>query len=418
MVPAHAFFGQGKLIFLIRLALISSISFAKLSLSAGEVNMTCKIEYKTYKTALIRLWFQLDSNISSNMSNWEFRLDKCEPNFHNHFCDIWQRENTDTKLCKLLRDSNQVYCVKQINLHAEVRSTKPYHYRFYASNSLKRIVRKEIGRIRYLKCGCNNFDFEQKLKTTFPYATKADIRIGPFYNIPKLIDAKLDVAPNNVLNIKKYNDQHFEISCLNVCPTYNITVKLKTWPTCTNWKIKPSLLDFPMEGLTVKDIFCKFNQTHATLNTSADSSSQFYYNLTFMNKIFTKNVTKKITLPSSWIKNKPQNNLTASVKLCAHGCRKCGTNTSFICYSEITTDNGKEEFSKMTSPYLWLLFGIVFVVIFIAVIWANHTRKTRRYNKMGVKDTSYFSKEKLIKAEVHESLNSQQMDNYVVTCQN
>lgn len=37
---------------------------------------------------------------------------------------------------------------------------------------------------------------------------------------------------------------------------------------------------------------------------------------------------------------------------------------------------------------------------------------------MGVKDTSYFSKEKLIKAEVHESLNSQQMDNYVVTCQN
>lgn len=275
--------------------------------------MTCKIEYKTYKTALIRLWFQLDSNISSNMSNWEFRLDKCEPNFQNHFCDIWQRENTDTKLCKLLRDSNQVYCVKQINLHAEVRSTKPYHYRFYVSNSFKPIVRKEIGRIRYLKCGCNNSDFEQKLKTTFPYATKAGIRIGPFYNIPKLIDAKLDVAPNNVLNIKKYNDQHFEISGLNICPTYNITVKLKTWPTCTNWKIKPSLLDIPMEGLTVKDIFCKFNQTHATLNTSADSSSQFYYNLTFTNKIFTKNVTKKITLPSSWIKNKPKNNLTASV---------------------------------------------------------------------------------------------------------
>ena len=349
MLPAHAFFYKHDIILMMRLAVISSISFSELPLSAGDVNMSCQIEYKTYKTAIIRLWFQLDSNIKANMSNWEFRLEKCEPNFHNGFCDVWERENSDTKLCKLVTDSRQVFCVKQIDLHAEVTSTKPYHYRFYARSSSKLVVTKKIGKIRYLECGCDKFDFEQKLKTTFPYSRLfpfpyADIGIGPFYNIPKLRDAKLDISPSNALKIKKYSDQHFEISALNICLTYKITVKLKTWPTCTNWKIKPILLDFPLKNLTVNDAFCKFNQTHITLNTSGDSSSQFYYNLTFKNETFTKNVTKEITIPSNLMKNKPQLNITASVKLCAHGCRKCGTKMLFTCYSEITTEKGKEKF--------------------------------------------------------------------------
>ena len=83
----------------------------------------------------------------------------------------------------------------------------------------------------------------------------------------------------------------------------------------------------------------------------------------------------------------------------------------------------------MMPPYLWLLFGIVSVVIFIALIWAKHMRKViglikresqilHISNKKGITDTSYFSNEKLIKLEVHESFNGEQMGNDVAIYQN
>ena len=406
MVPTNAFFFISEIILAIKLTLISSISNSKLPLSTVGVNMTCQIEYNSYKTAIFKLWFQFDDNISRKMSHWDFGLEKCEPNMQNQFCKTWEKESTNVDTCKMVTNSSQVFCSKQINLYAEVRSTKPYHYRFFASHISKDIVSKEIGKIRYLKCGCKHFDFEQTLKIVFPYLGKADIEIGPFYDIPKLKDTKLNIVPNNHLSIKKYNDERFEISGLNICPTYSINVKLRTWPTCTNWKIKSTLLQVPLDGLTVNDISCKFNQTHVTLNRSVDSDSQFYYNFSFVNKIFTRNVTKKVILPGEWVKTKPQNNITIFVRLCAHGCKTCGTEMPFICYSEITTVSSKEEISKIVSPYLWFLFGIIFVFIFAALMWAKYAGKARICNKKEVMNAFYFPKEKLINEKEHKPLTS------------
>lgn len=112
----------------------------------------------------------------------------------------------------MVTSSSQVFCVKQINLQDAITSTKPHHYRFYGSHRSKVIVSKHIGKIHYLQCECQHFDFGQKLKTTFPYLGKADIRIEPFYEIPKLMDTELSIAANNVLGIKK-NFQ--ELSTLN-----------------------------------------------------------------------------------------------------------------------------------------------------------------------------------------------------------
>ena len=347
------------------------ISCSKLPISAEEISMKCQIEYKTIKRADIKLWFDFDSSFSANFSSWEFRLEKCEPNLHNNFCEVWDKKYTKMKICNIVTGSLQVFCIKQINLFHEVRSTKPYPYRFYASHHSKVVVSKEIGKIRYLQCRCKYFDFGQKLKTTFLYSGRADIRIGPFYDIPKLIDTKLIISPNNALSIKKSNDKHFEVSGLKICQTYDITVKLKTWPSCTNWKIKSILPDMPLKDLAVNNISCKFTHKQTTLNISADSDPQFYYNVFFMNETFTKNITREIILPRKSVKNDVQNNLTAFVKLCAHGCRKCATKRSFFCFSEIPTKNRKEEVFKTMSPYLWLFLGIVFLGIFIVLLWAN-----------------------------------------------
>ena len=235
---------------------------------------------------------------------------------------------------------------------------------------------------------------------------KADIGIGPFYEIPKLMSAELSIAPNNVLRIKKNNVKCFELTVRDICPTYNVSVRLATWPTCTNWKLKSILLDFPVEGVTVDDVSCKFNKTHATLNKSADSDSQFYYNISFINETFTKNVTKKITLPTKWVNNEPRKNLTLFVKLCADGCRNCGSEKSFLCYSEIPTINRREEVFKNMLPYIWVLLGIFFVVILIALLWVNYARRATRYSKTKFKDISHFPKENVFNAEVRESLSS------------
>ena len=367
MIRTNALVNICEIILLIRLALIMSISCSKLLVPSNEINMTCLIEYKSFKKVDVKFWFQFDSKVSSNMSKWEFWLEKCNPNLYNHFCKYWEKKDTNIKMCKMISDYRQIFCIKEINLYSEVTSTKPFKYRFFASSRSKIVVSKEIGKVRYLECECFFFDFGQKLKTTFPYPRRADIRIGPFYDIPKLVDTKLNIDPNNDLSIKKYSDKYFEISGLNVCPTYNITVKLETWPTCTNWKIKPIFLDFPIESLTIYDVSCKFNQTHTNLNISADSNSQTYYNLSFMDKIITKNVTRKLTLPNKCMKNEAPNNTTTFVTLCAHGCRKCGAKKPFICYSEIFTENRKKEVSKIVSPYFWLLLGIFFAVIFITL---------------------------------------------------
>ena len=221
----------------------------------------------------------------------------------------------------------------------------------------------------------------------------------------------MKIAPNNALTIKKNNDKNFEISGLKICQKYDITVKLKTWPSCTNWKIKSILPDIPFEGLAINDVSCKYSHTHATLNISADSDSQFYYNVSFMNETFTKNVTKKLILPKKWVKNQPQKNLTAFVKLCAHGCRKCGIKRVFICYLEIPTKKRKEESFNIMSPYLWLLLGIILFGIFIALLWVKYMEKAKRSNKKGIRD---FPKERLINAKAHESLNregTEQRDN-------
>ena len=369
MVPANSFVYISGCLLLIKLTLTPSISCSKLMLSASEVNMTCQIEYKRYRIVDIKFWFHFDSIISSNISTWDFWLEQCDPTFHNKLCDIWETKDSSKKMCQMVMASFQIYCIKEIDLFAEIRSTKPYHYRFYAKKNSKETLSKKLGKIRYLQCECKYFDFGQNIQVSiYPDARKADVQIGPFYDIPKLTDTKLKIVPNKDLSIKKYNDKHFEISSFDICPSYRIAAKIKTWPTCANWEIKSSSLEFPFETLTVDDISCKFNQTHTILNQSTSKDSKFYYEISFNNEIFTKNITKRIVLLSKWVKNELEKNLSAFVKMCVCGCNQCGTRKLIICFSKVRTENGKEEVvPKTMSPYLWFLVGILFVAI-IAVL--------------------------------------------------
>ena len=157
--------------------------------------------------------------------------------------------------------------------------------------------------------------------------------------------------------------------------------------------------------MIVSDILCKHNQTHTILSKTEDNNySQFYYNLSFIDEIFTKNITRQITLPSKWVKNDLHKNLTVFVKMCIRGCNKCGRSKPFMCYSEIPTQNRKEVVSKIISPFLWFLLGIVPLVIFAVLFWANFIRK--KFDKTGTANAFCFPKRILVNDQVSQSLNS------------
>ena len=148
MVPVNILVCTTESLLLILLPLASVISGSKLPLSADDVTMTCQIEYKRYKIVDIKFWFQFDSNINSNISTWDFWLQQCDPNSHNNFCDIWETEYINKTSCQMVVASSQIYCIKEINLYTEVRSTKPYLYRFYGKHDSKEILSKKMGKIR------------------------------------------------------------------------------------------------------------------------------------------------------------------------------------------------------------------------------------------------------------------------------
>ena len=53
------------------------------------------------------------------------------------------------------------------------------------------------------------------------------------------------------------------------------------------------------------------------------------------------------------------------------------------------------------------MLGVIFVMIFIALLSAKYWKKARASKKKGVKDTSSCPEKLLTNAEVHESLNSE-----------
>ena len=94
------------------------------------------------------------------------------------------------------------------------------------------------------------------------------------------------------------------------------------------------------------------------------------------------------------------------MKTCIRGSNKCGRSKPFMSYSEIPTQNRKKEVvSKIISPFLWSLLGIVPFVIFAVLLWANFIRK-KSSDETGITNVFGFPKRLLVNDQVSQSLNS------------
>ena len=303
----------------------------------------------------------------------EFSLNVSNGSMHNSSC-----ENENSKICEVYGTFNisSVQYSKKIYFHDQFLSTKTPSPIVYTQNNF----RCNLGQIRHLKCNCTNFDFGQTVIITDTQLGKADFKISGFYKIPKFEDTDVRVIPNKYSEITKINGKHFKMSVSDLCQIYNLTIKVKSRPRCTNWIIQSKPVRFPISRGSANISSCEYNQTITTLATSAENDSLVYFNLSFENESFKKNITRELTLPTTWLKRKSGKNITGSVQICAHGCNRCGILKNFTCYSTIPKSLNAEEISNNIILILCVVAGIIFLGMCGIVLWFRHAKKTKNKN--------------------------------------
>ena len=344
------------------LTVLSSKVFSSISKKAR-----CEIEYTNSRYSMATFYLDFEEKTSLNMSNLKFELVSCisaKTNCKRQVsCNLYKRSNI----------SNGITCKKKVDLLTEITSTSTSVYHIVAGDTFNYV----IGRIRDLQCICKDFDLNQNLKKKFIQLGKVDVNIEGFHNIPELKKTNVIAIPSNTSSVKIISKKQFQVSASDLCQTYNLTVTVESKPICTNWKIK-SNLTFPLESDDPITLLCQYNHTTISINTSAENDSRVYYNLNFEDKQCKRNVAKELTCPATRMKIQSKPNITAFIKLCMHGCNRCGKEKYFICYSTIPKSlrNGKTSIMN-TIVIFCSLGGLIFFIIFGVILWSK-CRKIRK----------------------------------------
>ena len=347
---------------MIVLTVLSSEAFSSVS-----KKMRCEIEYKSYRKAMATFYLDFEEKNNLDITNLTFELVSCKSAKTNCKkqvrCNLYKRSNI----------SNGINCTKNIDLLTEITSTSTSVYHVLAGDTFI----TDIGRVRDLQCICKDFDLNQNLAKKFLQLGKVDVKIEGFYNIPKLEKTNLIATPSNTSSVKRISNKQFQVSASDLCQTYNLTVTVESKPTCTNWKIK-SNVTFPLESNDSIIRSCQYNHTIISINTSAENDARVYYTLNFEDEQCIRNVAKELTCPAKRMKIQSKPNITAFIKLCIHGCNKCGKEKDFICYSTISKSLRNSKTSIMNTIVIFCSLGGLILFIIIGMILWFKCCKTRQ----------------------------------------
>ena len=348
-----SYFSMCRIILITTLGILSSTSPLAKSKQLN-VCFSCTLSYET-----------------SAKGKVEFSLNESNENISNLSC-----ENQNLQTCKVNNETLNISSVqysKEIGFHEHLLSTATPSPIVYAQNGFN----CDFGKIRFLKCNCINFDFSQSMTITHTQLGKADVKIGGFHEIPKFQGTDLTVIPNS--QITKINAEHYKISVSDLCQIYNLTIKVKSQPECTNWEIKSKLVTFPITNGNANISSCQYNQTITTLTTSGENDPLVYFNLRFENESFKINFTREITLRTKLQKRKSEENITGSAQICEHVCNKCKVVKNFTCYSTIPKSLKVEERSSNIILILCIVAGIIFFGIVLCgfVLWFRHAKRNK-----------------------------------------
>ena len=325
----------------------------------------CEIEYRSARTAITTFYLDFESKPNLIVPNLTFKLWPCKEAMEyckmQTRCNFYQRNNS----------SNGVKCAQKIDLLTEITSFTPFSYYIIGGSNFK----VNIGKIRDLKCICREFDLHQILTIRLPTFGKALLTInGFYYNIPQVKNTYLTATPP--LSVEKISKFAFQIATQNMCQTYSLAVTVVSIPTCTNWEIKTNLT-FPLRSLDTSSILCQYNTTDITIRSSACGDSGVYCTVIIEGENITTEFIQESTLPNKWTKLQSKTSVIAFIKSCLHGCKKCGKEKEFICYSTIPKLLKKGKTSIMKIIVIpCVLGGLILFIIFGMILWLRHSKRS------------------------------------------
>ena len=209
---------------------------------------------------------------------------------------------------------------------------------------------------------------------------KAHVTIGNFGKVPSVSRTYLTATPKNTLSVQQINANDFLISTSDLCQTYTLALTVVSHPTCTNWEIKTNLT-FPLRILDANSIFCQYNSTNITIRTSACDDSGVYYTVIIESENVTTEFIQELTFPNKWIKLQSKTRIIALIRSCVRGCKKCGEEKEFICYSTIPKLLKNEKTSIMNIIVIPCVLGsLILFIIFGMILWLRHSKRSGNCN--------------------------------------
>ena len=133
--------------------------------------------------------------------------------------------------------------------------------------------------------------------------------------------------------------------------------------------------------MDISSILCQYNSTDIMIRTTACDDAGVYYTVIIESENVRTEFIQKLTFPNKWIKLQSKTGITAFIKSCLRGCKRCGKEKEFICYSTIPKLLKNEKKSIMNIIVIpCILGGLILLIIFGMILWLRHSKRNESCN--------------------------------------
>ena len=117
------------------------------------------------------------------------------------------------------------------------------------------------------------------------------------------------------------------------------------------------------------------------IRTTACDDAGVYYTVIIESENVTTEFTQELTFPNKWIKLQSKTSIIAFIKSCLRGCKRCGEEKEFICYSTIPKLLKNEKKSIMNIIVIPCVLGVlVWFITFGMILWLRHSKRSESCN--------------------------------------
>ena len=366
---------------------LSVLTFSKIT-----VKTTCLVDYETNNQVKLSYKFNLVTSKTSsnenlvNFTQWSFLIDECKVSFANRYCWNWQPE-ISYDICRLI-GFNTVKCSP---LHVKKKEERNFRFVGKFKDNLT-VTSREQYSYRSSKCYCmKGFHFNPYLIiTTDPISGRMLVRMKPYIemsflylqsyiaNVTNYSSRKSRIISSRAFWMENEGSYQFEITDLNVCSVYSVSVKLKT-SDCINREMVPSFVKFNLSDTNIskfiESLSCSYNRTSVQIDgiDPEIDHSKFFFKVGTSTASF--NVTENGTLSIFNVLLKE--NTLFSISMCTKQCDLCSQNYTLRCNSRIVLQS-KRLLNKRDWRIVYIIvssLAVILILVLVVIVYLYRKEK-------------------------------------------